>query len=299
MISVFNEYEYAINILHQGFISKKQGLELFILAKYYRFECGKTKNECKRLLVEFCESQIYNYKNSDVYIKVNTALSRAYKPNVSLLKIDNIEFNDNELLYIKSLSISPIAQKVLFCLWCCNRLNIKAGQSDKWVLSTPTELKKICNLNISKKNFLGIIHELHQNNLIFVSDKWAICLLFLDNLSVEPSNNTHNITQFDSCGLWWEKYIGNKRVVECRNCGKLFVKKSKNTLCCSNCVSYEQTELKEIKCVDCHKTFYVEMSNKRSCRCDECYSKYRREQKTITMRNLRKKKTEIGDINEK
>ena len=166
MISVFNEYEYATKILDQGFISKKQGLELFILAKYYRLECGKTKSECKKLLVDFCESQIYDYKNSDVYIKVNTALARAYKPNVSLLKIDNIDFNDNELLYIKSLPISPIAKKVLFCLWCCNRLNIKAGQSDKWVLSTPTELKKICNLNISKKKFLDIIYELHQNDLI-------------------------------------------------------------------------------------------------------------------------------------
>ena len=166
MISVFNEYEYANKILDQGFISKKQGLELFILAKYYRFECGKTKSECKKLLVDFCESQIKDYKNSDVYIKVNTALARAYKSNVSFLKINNIEFNDNELLYVKSLPISPIAQKVLFCLWCCNRLNIKAGQSDKWVLSTPNELKKICNLNLSKKKFLDIIYELHQNDLI-------------------------------------------------------------------------------------------------------------------------------------
>lgn len=244
MISVFNEYEYAKKILDQGFISKKQGLELFILAKYYRLECGKTKSECKKLLVDFCESQIKDYKNSDVYIKVNTALSRAYKPNVSLLKIENIEFTANELLYIQSLSMSPIAKKVLFCLWCCNRLNIKAGQSDKWVSSTPTELKKICNINISTKKFLDIIYELYQNDLIFISDKWAICLSFLNNLVIpyQTSDVTYHISDFEDLGLWWEQYIGNARVIRCECCEKLFVKKSKNQRYCADCANTKKLE---------------------------------------------------------
>ena len=35
MISIFNEEKYALEILQNGFMSNKQGLELFILAKYY------------------------------------------------------------------------------------------------------------------------------------------------------------------------------------------------------------------------------------------------------------------------
>lgn len=244
MISVFNEYEYANNILHQGFISKKQGLELFILAKYYRFECGKTKNECKKLLVEFCESQINDYQNSDTYIKVNTAISRAYKSNASLLRIENIEFRDSELMYIKELHLSSVAKKVLFCIWCCNRLNIKAGQSDKWIYITPTELKKICNINISTKKFLDIIYELYQNNLIFISDKWSICLSFLDNLNIPYScfDTTYKISDIGYLGLWWEQYIGNSKVIRCNCCKKLFIKRSKNQRYCSECADIKKLE---------------------------------------------------------
>jgi hypothetical protein len=241
MISIFNEYQYAKDVLEKGLISNKQGLELFILAKYYRFECGKNKNECKNALTDFCNKYIDNYENGDFYIKVNSALNQAYKKNAKLLKIKDIEFSDIELTYIKNLEISPTAQKLLFCLWCCNKLNIKAGQSDKWIATTPNDLKKFSGLK-SKAQILNIINELYNKDLVFVSDKWAIGLMFLDDVVIDSDDNKFQVTDFTTCGLWWEDYIGNKKVTQCKCCSKLFVKNSNRQRYCKDCAKEKELE---------------------------------------------------------
>lgn len=241
MISIFDEISYANNILNNGFITNKKGLELFILAKYYRFECGKTKSECKNLLIDFCKRNVENYSNGDFYRKVNSAITQAYKKDVQLLNIKHIEFNDLELDYINKLHISPNAKKVLFGLWCCNKLNIKAGQSDRWVFTTPTDLKKFCNLQSNIK-ILQIINELYSNGLIFISDKWAISLSFLDNIDCNDYNMEFKIVDFDTCGLWWEKYLGNKKVRHCCRCDKLFVKNSNRQSYCKECAKEKELE---------------------------------------------------------
>lgn len=243
MINIFNEEKYALSILDKGFISNKQGLELFILAKYYRFKQNKSKSECKILLNQFCSEHIENSEQSDLYKKVNSAINKAYDKNAHFLTIDYISFVEYELNYINSLSISTIAKQVLFGLWCCNKLNIKAGQSDKWVNITYSELKKFCNL--SNGNMLKIMNELYSNNLIFISDRCALCLTFLDDYNNYISNVgiCHNgistaifyIDDFTTCGLWWQKYNGNKKIIMCAECGVLTVRSCNRQKYCKDC----------------------------------------------------------------
>lgn len=52
----------------------------------------------------------------------------------------------------------------------------------------------------------------------------------------------------------------------------------------------KKTGKKIIKCIDCGLEFQVDKSVKRKDRCDECYEKHRRNNKTKTMRELRNKK---------
>ena len=49
-----------------------------------------------------------------------------------------------------------------------------------------------------------------------------------------------------------------------------------------------------IKCIDCGKEFEVNNKANRSCRCNDCYSKYRRQQKTETMKKLRENKNVVS-----
>jgi hypothetical protein len=258
MISIFNEEKYALEILHNGFISHKKGLELFILAKYYRFKLNKNKTECKELLTEFCKRQIDDYDNSELYTKVNSTIRQAYKKETRLLEIDNISFMQSELQYINSLNISSVGKQVLFCLWCCNKLNIKAGQSDKWVNITYTELKKFCNL--SNGNMFKIMNELYNNDLIFISDRCALCLNFLETYATyyreifEVSKESFDadflkrycIYDFKTCGLWWQKYNGNKNVIMCAECGVLTMRNSNRQKYCKKCARERELDGKSV-----------------------------------------------------
>lgn len=246
MINIFNEEKYALNILKHGFISNKQGLELFILAKYYRFKKEKSKLECKNLLKQFCKIYIENSEQSDLYRKINSAINQAYDKKSRLLTIDYITFYDAELDYIKSLNISSVAKQVLFGLWCCNKLNIKSGQSDKWVNISYSELKKFANL--SNCNMVKIMNELYNNNLIFISDRCALCLIFLEdyyNFHINYNGvlcNTYYIDDFTTCGLWWQKYNGNKKIITCSECGVLTVRNSNRQKYCKDCSKKRELE---------------------------------------------------------
>ena len=44
MISVFDEEQYALNILKNGLNQNKKGLDIFILAKYYKFKLNKNNH---------------------------------------------------------------------------------------------------------------------------------------------------------------------------------------------------------------------------------------------------------------
>ena len=246
MINIFDEEKYALDVLNEGFMSKKQGLELFILAKYYRFKHNKSKSECKKLLKEFCEKQVADYEHSELYRKVNSTIDQAYDKDAILLEIKHIEFNQYELDYINSLNISSNCKQVLFGLWCCNKLNIKANQSDKWVNITYSELKKFCNL--SNGNMFKIMNELYVNGLIFISDKCALCLTFLDmynnyvsekDISLSP---LYYIYDFETCGLWWQKQNGNKKIIVCAECEKLTVRSSNRQKYCKNCAKQKELE---------------------------------------------------------
>lgn len=252
MINICNEKEYALNILENGFANiNKKGLDIFILAKYYKYQCKKNKKECKDLLVQFCRKYIDDYDNSDLYKNVNYAVNSVYSKDIKFLNIDYIEFNEYELSYVNSLHISPIAKQVLFGLWCCNKLNIKAEKSDKWVNVSYTELKKLCNL--SNGNMIKIMNELYRNNLIFISDTCAICLTFLEEYNIYFNNvindknipspiNSYCIYDFATYGLWWRKFNGDKKVIACNDCGVLTVRNSNRQKYCKDCAKERELE---------------------------------------------------------
>ena len=264
MISVFNEEEYALDVLKNGFINNnKKGLDIFILAKYYKFKQNKNKKECKEQLISFCQAHMEDYNNSEMYRNINYAVNTIYKKDIKFLDIDYIEFNQYELEYIKNTNLSDIGKQLLFCLWCCNKLNIKAGQSDKWIKIDYLKLKTFCNFK--NGNMATLLNELYKNNMIFVSDSCAICLTFLDeyndnfNKIIEAENKndispiqSYYIDDFSTCGLWWKKYNGDKKIINCQECGVLTVRNSNRQKYCKDCAKEKELNGKLLY----NKTYY-------------------------------------------
>lgn len=248
MLNILNEKTHAEKVIANGFQSKKRGLELFILAKYNRLICNMNKKDCKANLTKFCRDNIINYDLTNYYLIINKVISSAYKEDVKLFEINSIEFSSEELSYIKSLNISPKSKRVLFCLLCCSKANELSHQSKFCINIGIDRLKIMANL-ANRTCTINILHELSSNELIFVSDRGKIYLSFLNNslIGVPQKFDFKSMDEFNTCGLWWEKYIcNNKRVIKCKTCEVLIWKSSNRQIYCNNC-SKEKVREKYIK----------------------------------------------------
>ncbi len=248
MLNILDEKMYVLEIIANGFQSKKWGLELFILAKYNRFLKNMSKKDCKDDLIEFCNRNISDYNLTDYYLTLKKAINNAYKKDAKLFEIKSIEFLSGELDYIKNLAISPKSKRLLFCLLCCSKINELSHQSKFWINIGINRLKKM-NSCASNSYTVNILHELLSNELIFINDKGSIYLSFLNNsFTGSPRKfDFKSVDEFNTCGLWWEKYVcKNKRVIRCTTCNELIWKLSNRQIYCNDC-SKEKVKKKYIK----------------------------------------------------
>ena len=94
---------------------------------------------------------------------------------------------------------------------------------------------------------IKIMNELYVNDLIFISDSCAICLTFLDiyneyserivvkNKNLPSPIDSYYIYDFSTCGLWWRKFNGDKKIIACAECGILTVRNSNRQKYCKEC----------------------------------------------------------------
>lgn len=237
MLNILDEKMYAEGIIANGFQSKKWGLELFILAKYNRFLKNMSKKDCKDDLTEICNKNIRDYNLTDYYLTLKKAIDNAYKKDAKLFEIKSIEFSSGELDFIKNLAIAPKSKRLLFCLLCCSKINELSHQSKFWINIAINRLKKMNNC-ASNSYTVNILNELISNELIFINDKGSIYLSFLNNnfTGLIRKFDFKNIEEFNTCGLWWEKYVCNdKRVIKCNACNMLVWKSSNRQIYCNDC----------------------------------------------------------------
>jgi hypothetical protein len=237
----YNEEEYAKEIKERGFLTKYHTYELKILAKYYKSEGYKPK-ERKELLYAFCEKYIEKFNKVKYFKVINSALNYAKKKKNKLIIIDEIPIFDTEIEYINGLQLDYVYKKVLFTLLVKNKIN-----------------KQICELTFGKSsefNFFGgkkqhyqeiyemakipseykinnIINYLSEQGLVDIRTRGRINLLFIDYIE-QSDNEVMKITTFDNVGYYLDWYNGDKKIIQCENCGK-FIKKYNSRKYCKSC----------------------------------------------------------------
>jgi hypothetical protein len=66
--------------------------------------------------------------------------------------------------------------------------------------------------------------------------------MFLDECNFNSNGKKYKVTDFTTCGLWWEKYIDNKKVAQCNICSKLFMRNSNRQRYCKKCAKEKEIE---------------------------------------------------------
>ena len=284
---IINEKEYAQERIKNKNVGDNIYQTLTILAKYYYSQGMKRKAVCVELQ-NFLEISYPKYSINKAYWTETIEKIATKNSKEKLFESDGVWITESEWNEINKLG-NKILSKLAFTLLCIAKINNQKKQNNNnWVNTEIKEIFKIANISCSidlRAKRLGYII---SNGLIEFAkkiDNLNIKVLFID----EQENKKFIVSDFRDLGNEYLYRIG-ENYIRCAECGKL-VKNNKfgNKKYCPSCASYNPQELKRVECVDCGKIFFVNSLNNRTCRCNDCYTKYRREYKARKERERRNK----------
>lgn len=260
----YTELDYAKNIYTNGIQSEKHlPTELRLVATYMRRFLNYKPKKLHEKMYNWCENNITGYKREIYYKMINSSINKACKKGSTLINIESIDFYKYELDYINDLFImkdiddneeSPFAyecKKLIFTFLFKMKVNkiftesknvnpefeyngkyFKGGQKKY------TELKKLAKLPEKVRINEDIINTLWINGLVTPMFNGLVKLNFIDEISEIKKNNKDTaivlqIKDYDSIGWYFDYYNKNKKITFCKQCGRIFKKKSNRQECCS------------------------------------------------------------------
>ena len=284
---IINENEYAQIRIKEKNIGDNIFTTLTILAKYYHANKIKKKAICFELQ-KFLEISYPKYSINKSYWMdvIEKTVDKTSKEQ--LFESDGVLVTENEWDKIQSLG-NKILSKLAFTLLCIAKINNQRNQSNNdWVNTDIKDIYKMANISCSvdlRAKRIGKLIELGFIEFAKRIDNLNIKVLFIDN----DSPKKFLVRDFRDLGNEYLYRVG-ENYIRCAECGKL-VKNNKfgNKKYCSSCASYTPQDMKQVECVDCGKKIFVNAMNNRTCRCDDCYSLYRKKYKAEKEKERRSK----------
>lgn len=281
----YTELDYAKNIYENGFQSEQhRPTELRLVATYMRRVLDYKPKKLREEMYKWCEAHIVGYKKELYYKTINSAINKACQKGSMLVNIESVDFYKYEMDYINNLYIikgiddndeseySYECKKLLFTLLFKIKVNKSIteaknpdayfeykGKYFKGGQRKYTELKKLAKLSAKVKINEDIINTLWLNGLITPIYNGLMKLDFMEQIyDIEQTSDLDTtialqIKDYDSVGWYFDYYNKDKKILFCKECGKIFKKKSNRQEYCS----------------------------------DECFEEYRRKYRTQKQRTYR------------
>lgn len=260
------ELDYAKRIYEKGFQSEQhRPTELRLVATYMRRVLNYKPKKLREEMYKWCESHINGYKRELHYKRINSAINKACQKGSILVNVENIDFYKYEMDYINNLYImsdindqkeseySYECRKLLFTLLFKMKINkfiTEAKSTDpdfeykgkyfKGGQKKYTELKKLAKLSEKVRINEDIINTLWINGLVSPMFNGLVKLNFMEEIYELEKNENLDITialqikEYDRVGWYFDHYNQDKRITFCKECGKIFKKKSNRQECCSD-----------------------------------------------------------------
>ncbi len=238
---IFNELEFATNLLKTGFSRDKSISDLFILAKYYR-HLGMSKKDVEKELLGFCRRFNPEFNMVTDGWRIDNAVNNSQKYKLRL-PID-IAITQNELNIIEQVDNYKY-QKILFVMLVCSKnekyngtkIKPKKNKSiDFFVNSSFIDVLKIAKVNINKDERNIILHELNVLRLVEATYYGSFKIKYVDESS-------KMVLTIQSNGDMIEEYKKmKKRVKYCIDCNKPFEPNSNRQERCEDCAKKREKE---------------------------------------------------------
>lgn len=258
---ILNEIAYAKELEKKGFIQKKYGFELKILAKYY-YANGIIGDKLKEKLIEFCKLHISKYNEIKYMKMVKNACKYGEDYNLFVVKPVKITLTEFEKIQkLNDLKIEKIAfvllvlaniNKQSYSLYIKDKIkkiikiNAMKKKPQEWerlkksfphvhkgyyVNNGINEIFKLAKVYLNKKEKNAIMKKLIDEE--FISMTYS-CKYKLDYVFHQEEENAVIINNFDDFILEYDYLIGDN-IGHCECCGKPFRIRSNKHKYCSKC----------------------------------------------------------------
>jgi hypothetical protein len=238
---IFNEYEFALELLKHGFTRFMSLNNLTILAKYYKY-LGKNKKQIEKELLDFCEkwnpgfNSIVNRWSIDISIKNSREYSLRFPIEISI--------TEKELEIIKNVNNYKF-EKILFVLLVCAKnekynkvkINKKSENNDFFVNISFLDILKLAKIHISKEERNKILFELNNLELI----KTTCYGSFKINYINENSDIVLSVLSDDNMIEEYKKIKGDI-TIRCVVCGNDCKANSNRQKMCKKCARKVEKE---------------------------------------------------------
>lgn len=221
MTIIFDEHEWAKNMIESHILGKKPTETLRHIARYYIDESAGekplTKRELRRKLEEYlvkCDPNVSLPKWDDALTRI---VNKAFKRRT--IRIEYIPIYKSELDKIKELNSKEL-ERLAFTLLCLAKYWDVVNETEThWVNSQDNDIIKMANLKSNLKDRSLMFHKLEQAGFIKFSRK-------IDNTNIQvcfvgDGEKALEVTDFRNLGYQYKRYCGEAFRV-CQNCGLIF-----------------------------------------------------------------------------
>ena len=226
MINIYNEVEYAENLIKSGFLTRRKLYELSVLAKYY-FSQNKSKKEVFDLLVKFCEENMENFNKVLYFDKLNNIVNSNKNAQIKNIKYIEITKSDMEIIdNLPDIELKKVLTSIIVLYKIKNRTT-----GGRYINIKYSALSRISHIK-STSNIRDILFNLTKLGIINICINGAIeCLC---DINFDDDNSLFTVKDFDNIGLYLMNYT-NHKYIECEECGKMIRKKNNSNKFCSEC----------------------------------------------------------------
>lgn len=245
---------------------------------FHGIEPEKIKEEILFLVKDYAEIKKYTDSSVD---KIIESISNISQNDLSrLCDISTIVIKESEMKTISSLNYNVYCKVLTIALLFYKRF---AKSLNDYVRFNEVEIFKYAHVSMLSKDRDQVWDILSKLNLIEFDDYGvAYCLPFADFGNSQVFISFPTISQ-ESFMLY--KYYTDGKVYLCQKCGGILkTNKRHDKKYCCQCSKYKPIKYKSITCIDCGKVFEVKAKNNSSCRCNDCYKKYRANRKIETQK---------------
>lgn len=283
---ILNEREYAENCLQNGIVDTKPFVTLSILAKYYYHECGYRKKKITTLLLEYLSKHYPRYELNEFSWQTSIEKIAANAGAYQLYQINGVKITKSEMETIANLH-NKVLERLMFTMLCLAKLSdLKNLNNNGWVNADAKDIFTYARIGCKSDEREVKIGKLWQMGLLEFSkrnDNLNCRVTFVDNEGDEELF----VSDFRELGYEYQKYKG-ENFIRCAECG-ILTRGNKNGTkkYCKDCSTYTPQETKTVVCEDCGNEFEIAGNNKRTTRCEACYSAHRKEQVRKSVQKLR------------